>query len=523
MDFSMVVTTLMVLVGSILFDWWYFLKLRGKRLPPGPSPWPIVGAIPQLVMHGGGATKLAQSLQSKYGKILTVWLGKTPMIFVCDSELAYDALVKQGSYFSNRVKNSSAASLSSGFRILTTSEGAWTVALRKNIITYMLGSSRVRAFKPLRDRAYEDIVNDVKSVAAAAEDGVAQVNLKSVAYDRVFRFMLVLTFGVEPEENLIQEIRLALGERSRLGFKLNLGDYLSFWRIFEVKHRQDLKHLQTRFIELYSPLIERLRRFQGDESVIGGNYIETLFQLEKDFPDFINESVITSLCSEFLSIANHATSLAMDTTLALLCEHPEAKEKLYREIEAVVGRRAVDESDVPKLPYLSAVVKESLRVGNPGLSTLPHATSELRELGGYDIPTDAVIIFVLGSFHLDPTHWSEPSIFKPERFLENDLDLLGTKNFSFLPFGAGRRVCPASQLVVLEMSVVVARLVQTFQWEKVPNVKNTGIGNIEFQLLRLCPEVPDISPRDEVNVPLYEPEFLGESSNNYQQYVNLVD
>ncbi|KAL3676643.1 hypothetical protein R1sor_026591 [Riccia sorocarpa] len=448
MDFFLVITTLTVLVASILFDWWYFLMLRSKRLPPGPSPWPIVGAIPYLVRHGGGYTKLSQSLQSKYGKILTVWLGKTPMIFIHDPELTYDALMKQGAYFSNRAKKSTWGIISSGWRTLVTSEGPWTVALRKNVMTHMLGPSSLKAFKPLRDRAYGDIVNDVRSVAAAAEDGVAQVNLRSVAFNRVFRFVLVLTFGVELEENLIQEILLNLGERFRLALKFYVGDYLSFWRIFE-----------------------------GDESIIGGNYCETLFQLEKGFPNF-NDSVITSLCGEFLNGAIQTPTLAIDNTMALLCEYPEVNEKLYREIEAIVGRRAVDESDLPQLPYLSGVVRESLRVRTTTVSTIPHATSELRKLGGYEIPTDAVVVFVLESFHLDPTHWSDPSIFKPERFLENDLDELGSKTFSFLPFSAGRRVCPGIQLAMFEISVVVARLVQNFEWEKVPNVKNTEIGTV---------------------------------------------
>ncbi|KAL3686912.1 hypothetical protein R1sor_013221 [Riccia sorocarpa] len=433
MDFFLVITTLTVLVASILFDWWYFLKLRSKRLPPGPSPWPIVGAIPYVVSvrHETSTKKMSQSLQSKYGKILTVWLGKTPMIFIHDPELTYDALVKQGAYFSNRAKNSSMGIISSGWRTVGTSEGPWTVALRKNVMTHMLGPSRLKAFKPLRDRAYGDIVNDLRSVAAAAEDGVAQVNLRSVVVNRVLRFVLVLTFGVELEENLIQEILLNLGERFRL----------------------------------------------GDESITGGNYCETLFQLEKEFPDF-NNSVITSLCAEFLNTAFFTATLAIDHTMALLCDHPVVNEKLYQEIEAVVGRRAVDESDLPNLPYLSAVVRESLRVWKFGLMSLPHATSELRKLGGYDIPTDAVVFFVLESFHLDPTYWSEPSVFKPERFLENDLDVLGTKNFSFLPFSAGRRVCPGSQLGMLQISVVVACLVQTFEWEKVLNVKNPEIGTV---------------------------------------------
>ncbi|KAL3692406.1 hypothetical protein R1sor_006057 [Riccia sorocarpa] len=214
------------------------------------------------------------------------------------------------------------------------------------------------------------------------------------------------------------------------------------------------------------------------ESVIGGNYCETLFQLEKQFPEKFNDSGLTSLCAEFLNAALHTTTTAIDSTIALLCEHPEVNEKLYREIEAVVGKRAVDESDLPQLPYLSAVVREALRVWTIAVTTLPHATSELRKLGGYEIPTDAMVVFVLESFHLDPTHWSDPSIFKPERFLENDLDVLGSKTFSFLPFSAGRRVCPGIQLAMFEISVVMARLVQNLEWEKVPNVKNTEIGTV---------------------------------------------
>ncbi|KAL2635227.1 hypothetical protein R1flu_006706 [Riccia fluitans] len=469
MDLFLVITTLTVIAASILFDWWYFMKLRSKKLPPGPSPWPIVGTIPQVAKHGGGVTKLSQTLQGKYGKIHTLWLGRRPMIFVNDPELTHDALVKQGIYFSNRVKLSSFGLVTNGWKTLATTEGSMTVALRKNIMTHMLGPSRLKAFKPLRDRAYDAIISDVKS--AVGEDGVAQVHMRSVVYERIFTFVLALSFGVELEENITKEIILVLKERFYLAFKFSIGDYISVLKLFEGKHRNRLKQHQQRLEELFAPIMERLRRLQGDKSVITGNYCETLFQLEKDFPE-LNDSVITSLCSEFLNSATHTTSLAVDNTMSQLCEHPQVQGRLYQEIESVVGKKVVDESDLPHLPYLSAVVRESLRIKSPAATSLAHATSELRKLGGYDIPTDAVVLFGLESFHHDPSRWLEPSVFNPERFLENDLDILGTQNFSFLPFSAGRRACPGSQLAMLEISVFVARMVQTFEWEKAPDAKS---------------------------------------------------
>ncbi|KAH7300437.1 hypothetical protein KP509_24G062700 [Ceratopteris richardii] len=153
--------------------------------------------------------------------------------------------------------------------------------------------------------------------------------------------------------------------------------------------------------------------------------------------------------------------------MACLTADPRIQAKLYAEIHNVVGERHVEETDLPHLPYLQAIVKETLRLHPPVHFLLPHAVSEPCKLGGYDIPTDAIVQFHTTSISRDGNIWEEPLKFKPERFLVSDVDITGTKEVKMVPFGAGRRICPGLGLGSIHLELFIAHLVQKFSWASV--------------------------------------------------------
>ncbi|KAG6545379.1 hypothetical protein Mapa_013228 [Marchantia paleacea] len=103
----------------------------------------------------------------------------------------------------------------------------------------------------------------------------------------------------------------------------------------------------------------------------------------------------------------------------------------------------------------------------PAPSSLPHTISESCLLGGYQISPDSVIYFNIEASHHDPELWADPWNFKLERFLNREVDMMGRRDAGFIPFGAGRRVCPGLSLGFMIMSLTVDRLVQDFQWDTV--------------------------------------------------------
>ncbi|CAH9121315.1 unnamed protein product [Cuscuta epithymum] len=169
--------------------------------------------------------------------------------------------------------------------------------------------------------------------------------------------------------------------------------------------------------------------------------------------------------------------------MANLVKHHSIQEKLYREISSVMGPppgkipdndglSVVGEEDLTGMQYLKAVVLEGLRRHPPGHFVLPHAVSAEAELGGYTIPKNATINFMVGEMGLDPNVWDDPMEFKPERFLntagnkDEMFDLTGSREIKMMPFGSGRRMCPGWGLAILHLEYFVANLVWHFEWKE---------------------------------------------------------
>lgn len=160
------------------------------------------------------------------------------------------------------------------------------------------------------------------------------------------------------------------------------------------------------------------------------------------------------------------TALLTEWAMAELVLHHHVQAKLYEEIHNTVGNRSLTDADVAKLPYLQAVVKETLRIHPPGplLSWARLSTSDVHLSNGMLIPANTTAMVNMWAITHDSTFWEAPLEFKPERFLgTGDVDVRGG-DLRLAPFGAGRRVCPGKNLGLVTVNMWVAKLVQTFKW-----------------------------------------------------------
>ena len=152
---------------------------------------------------------------------------------------------------------------------------------------------------------------------------------------------------------------------------------------------------------------------------------------------------------ELFAAGIETTSAILDWAMSELLANPRVLAKLRAELDQVVGlERCVNHLDIPHLPYLEAVVKETLRM-HPAVPLLvPHMPSEMCRVGGYTIPKGARIFVNAWAIGHDPEVWKDPEVFMPERFLVPGANPVGVKgnNFELLPFGAGRRICPGMGL-----------------------------------------------------------------------------
>jgi cytochrome P450 len=172
---------------------------------------------------------------------------------------------------------------------------------------------------------------------------------------------------------------------------------------------------------------------------------------------------------EMIFRGTDTTALLTEWVMAELVLNYDVQDKLHRELDLVVGNKYVADADVAKLPYLQAIVKETLRVHPPGplLSWARMSTSDVQLSNGMMVPANTTAMVNMWAITHDPKVWEEVLVFKPERFLKSeggvDLDVRGG-DLRLAPFGAGRRVCPGKNLGLVTVSLWVAKLFQHFEW-----------------------------------------------------------
>lgn len=137
--------------------------------------------------------------------------------------------------------------------------------------------------------------------------------------------------------------------------------------------------------------------------------------------------------------------------------------KVREELAGEIKKDMVKESQLPQFPYLQACVKEALRLHPPAPLLLPHRAIEACQVMNYTIPKNSQVLVNVWAIGRDPMNWEDPLVFKPERFLNSALDFKGN-DFEFLPFGAGRRICPGLPMAAKQMPIVLASLIHFFDW-----------------------------------------------------------
>lgn len=163
------------------------------------------------------------------------------------------------------------------------------------------------------------------------------------------------------------------------------------------------------------------------------------------------------------------TSNAIEFALAEMMKNPTMLNKAQQELCTVVGEhKIVEESHIQNLPFLKAVMKETLRL-YPILPLLvPHSPSETTIISNYTIPKGSRLFINVWAIQRDPNQWENPLVFDPERFLNNStttkLDFSGN-DFSYLPFGSGRRNCAGVALAERTFMYLIATLLHSFHWK----------------------------------------------------------
>ena len=165
------------------------------------------------------------------------------------------------------------------------------------------------------------------------------------------------------------------------------------------------------------------------------------------------------------------STISVEWAMTELIKNPRVQQKVQAELDHVIGsNRVMTESDFPNLPYLQCVAKKALRLHPPTPLMLPHRANTNVKISGYDIPKGSTVHVNVWALGRDPMVWKDPEEFRPQRFMEEDVDMKG-HDYRLLPFGAGRRVCPGAQLGINLITSMLGHLMHHFKWIPPQGVK----------------------------------------------------
>ena len=157
-------------------------------------------------------------------------------------------------------------------------------------------------------------------------------------------------------------------------------------------------------------------------------------------------------------VAGHETvASALTWAWALLAAHPHEQAALHAELSEIVRDSPLTIADYPLLVRTRAVFDEALRLYPPAW-LITRKAIEGGELGGREVPAGSLVIVSPWLLHRHPSLWRAPEEFRPSRFIDDEID-----RSSFLPFGAGPRMCIGRDFAYVEGVLMLARLASRFE------------------------------------------------------------
>ncbi|XP_073541417.1 steroid 17-alpha-hydroxylase/17,20 lyase isoform X1 [Phyllobates terribilis] len=180
----------------------------------------------------------------------------------------------------------------------------------------------------------------------------------------------------------------------------------------------------------------------------------------------LTEDHILMTVGDIFGAGVETTSTVLRWAIVYLLHYPEVQKKIQEELDMGVGfGRHPQLSDRKILHYLEATIAEVLRIRPVSPLLIPHVAMKDTSIGEYTIPKEARVVINLWSLHHDEKEWVNPDDFKPDRFLDENGHRLYSPSQSYLPFGAGIRVCLGEALAKMEIFLFLSWILQRFTLE----------------------------------------------------------
>lgn len=397
----MMVTTVvfLVLIGSLVRP--RRRQRKALNLPPGPRGWPVFGSLSLLAGTLPPHRVLAQ-LAARYGPLMHLRLGSFHVVVASSAEAARLVLKTHDLAFADRPPAAWGAIIAYNYKgIVQTPYGPYWRMARKLCATELFSAQLVDKFEPVRAEETRALTRALFERAGAA------VQVKELLMGFTMRNILRMALGEKwsgfygSAEG--EGFRRSLEEAFAVsGAVSNVGEWVPWLAWLDV---QGLARRMRRVHAVFDRFNEQIldehqedRRRAGAGGFVARDLVDVLLRLAEDGREEPAETRLTragvkAIVQDIISGGTETAAVTMEWAMVELLHRPDAMAAATGELDRVVGRgRWVTERDLPDLPYIDAVAKETMRLHPVGPLLIPHQARDDTVVGGYDVPAGTRVL-----------------------------------------------------------------------------------------------------------------------------------
>ncbi|XP_071739907.1 premnaspirodiene oxygenase-like [Rutidosis leptorrhynchoides] len=472
------ISSIIIGIFVTIFSLFKLINIIKKQNPnpkfslPGPWKLPIVGSIFSMVSRQPTHFVL-RNMARKYGPLMHLQLGEISALIVSSPQLAKEILIKNDAAFANRPEIQVGKTiLYNSSDIAFTSYGNYWRQLRKICSSELFSPKKVQSFSYIRE---EEVKFMMKSVLSSSR---SPINLN----EKIFTMMNTITsraaFGkIYKEQDLLVQM---INEMTDVAGGFGVTDLFPSYKFLDAITRTSLK-MKRIHQNLDRILNNVLDEHEKDKKKIVGvkdgtdkeDLLDILFRL-KDSGDLEYPISVDNIKAVILDVFTGGTDTCSSTVewaMSEMIRNPHVLKKAQAEVREVFkGKEFVQENDIQGLKYLKLVIKETLRLHPVVPLLLPRECRESCVINGYVIHVKTKVIINAWALGRDPEFWEDPECFRPDRFVNSSIDFSG-KHLEYLPFGAGRRMCPGSLFGLATVEISLSHLIYYCDWKLPEHIK----------------------------------------------------
>jgi cytochrome P450 len=426
---------------------------NNNHLPPGPKGLPVLGVALQLRRD---PLSLLTQVAREYGDISHIPLLLQSRILINHPDLIEDVLVRQPQKFDKGPGIKGAATRLLGEGLLTSEGELWR--RQRRLAQPAFHRQRIAEYaQTMVEQARAHIRNwregDVRQMA----DEMMALTL-IIAVKTLFGTEFTHEAGrVGDAVTILMRYQI---QRLRNPFKFS-----EKWPT--PRNRRADRAYEFLDSLIYGIIEERRRRRAAGETLADDVLSLLMDALDDDGSQMTSKQLRDEVMTLFIA-GHETTAVTLGWAWHLLAQNPSVEQRLTEELHSVLGGRTPSMDDLPRLPYLDAIVREVLRL-YPAAYIIQRTSTEPIELGGYHFASNTTVLMSQWVMHRDPRYFEAPEEFRPERWLTGLGDRLPAH--AYFPFGGGPRRCIGQIFALTEAALVMATLAQRFRFVETGGTK----------------------------------------------------